>query len=242
MDANNDVLIEARGLVKDYPMGDEVYHALRGVDLTVRRGEFIAIMGPSGSGKSTLLHLLGCLDTPTSGEYVLDGTPVHTLLPDQLAEVRNTKIGFIFQSFFLLPRANALENVELPLVYAKVAPSERHQKAMEALEFLKLGTHARHMPNQLSGGQRQQIAIARALVNKPALIMADEPTGNLDSATSALIMDQLAALNALGNTIILVTHEPDIAAYARRQVRIRDGKIVSDDVAKKSEAPKQGNQ
>ncbi len=232
MNENDGILIEASGLVKDYPMGEEVYHALRGVDLTVRRGEFIAIMGPSGSGKSTLLHLLGCLDTPTSGEYILDGTPVHALSHDQLAEVRNTKIGFIFQSFFLLPRANAMENVELPLIYAKVPPAERHQKALEALEFLKLGTHARHMPNQLSGGQRQQIAIARALVNRPALIMADEPTGNLDSATSAVIMDQLAGLNAGGNTIILVTHEPDIATYAKRQVRIRDGKIVSDDMGK----------
>jgi len=227
-----DVLIEARGLVKDYPMGEETFHALRGVDLTVRRGEFIAIMGPSGSGKSTLLHLLGCLDTPTSGEYLLDGTPVHTLAQDELAEVRNNKIGFIFQSFFLLPRANALENVELPLIYAKMPPADRHNRALEALQFLKLDTHARHMPNQLSGGQRQQIAIARALVNKPALIMADEPTGNLDSATSARIMDQLVQLNALGNTLILVTHEPDIAAYARRQVRIRDGKIVSDEATR----------
>ena len=240
MSENDGILIQARGLVKDYPMGEEVYHALRGVDLTVRRGEFIAIMGPSGSGKSTLLHLLGCLDTPTSGEYILDGTPVHTLSHDQLAEVRNNKIGFIFQSFFLLPRANAMENVELPLIYAKIPPAERHQKALEALQFLKLGTHARHMPNQLSGGQRQQIAIARALVNKPALIMADEPTGNLDSATSAVIMDQLASLNAGGNTIILVTHEPDIATYAKRQVRIRDGKIVSDDMgeAAKKEEPR----
>ena len=240
MSENDGILIQARGLVKDYPMGEEVYHALRGVDLTVRRGEFIAIMGPSGSGKSTLLHLLGCLDTPTSGEYILDGTPVHTLSHDQLAEVRNNKIGFIFQSFFLLPRANAMENVELPLIYAKIPPAERHQKAIEALQFLKLGTHARHMPNQLSGGQRQQIAIARALVNKPALIMADEPTGNLDSATSAVIMDQLASLNAGGNTIILVTHEPDIATYAKRQVRIRDGKIVSDDMgeAAKKEEPR----
>jgi len=225
-------LIEARGLVKDYPMGEEIFHALRGVDITVHRGEFIAIMGPSGSGKSTLLHLLGCLDTPSSGEYTLDGSPVHTLSQDELAEVRNNKIGFIFQSFFLLPRANALENVELPLIYAKIAPAERHQRALEALQFLKLDTHARHMPNQLSGGQRQQIAIARALVNRPALIMADEPTGNLDSATSGRIMDQLTLLNTMGNTLILVTHEPDIAAYARRQVRIRDGKIVSDEVTR----------
>ncbi len=227
-----DVLIQARDLVKDYPMGDDVYHALRGVDLTVKRGEFIAIMGPSGSGKSTLLHLLGCLDTPTSGEYLLAGTPVHTLTADALAELRNREIGFIFQMFFLLPRSSALENVELPLIYAKIPPADRHQKALEALQFLKLETHAHHKPNQLSGGQRQQIAIARALVNKPSLIMADEPTGNLDSATSEKIMAQLAQLNAMGNTLILVTHEPDIAAYAPRQVRIKDGKIVSDEVTK----------
>ncbi len=230
----DDVLIQARNLVKDYPMGDEVYHALRGVDLTVRRGEFLAIMGPSGSGKSTLLHLLGCLDTPTSGEYLLAGTPVHTLTADALAELRNREIGFIFQMFFLLPRSSALENVELPLIYAKVPPAERHQKALEALQFLKLETHAHHKPNQLSGGQRQQIAIARALVNKPSLIMADEPTGNLDSATSDKIMAQLSELNAMGNTLILVTHEPDVAAYAPRQVRIRDGKIVSDEMVKKT--------
>ncbi len=229
----DDVLIQARNLVKDYPMGDEVYHALRGVDLTVKRGEFLAIMGPSGSGKSTLLHLLGCLDTPTSGEYLLAGTPVHTLTADALAELRNREIGFIFQMFFLLPRSSALENVELPLIYAKVPPAERHQKALEALQFLKLETHAHHKPNQLSGGQRQQIAIARALVNKPSLIMADEPTGNLDSATSDKIMAQLSELNAMGNTLILVTHEPDVAAYAPRQVRIRDGKIVSDERVKK---------
>ncbi len=229
----DDVLIQARNLVKDYPMGDEVYHALRGVDLTVKRGEFLAIMGPSGSGKSTLLHLLGCLDTPTSGEYLLAGTPVHTLTADALAELRNREIGFIFQMFFLLPRSSALENVELPLIYAKVPPAERHQMALEALQFLKLETHAHHKPNQLSGGQRQQIAIARALVNKPSLIMADEPTGNLDSATSDKIMAQLSELNAMGNTLILVTHEPDVAAYAPRQVRIRDGKIVSDERVKK---------
>ncbi len=227
-----DVLIEARGLVKDYPMGEEVFHALRGVDITVRRGEFIAIMGPSGSGKSTLLHLLGCLDTPSGGEYLLEGAPVHALSQDELAEVRNRKIGFIFQSFFLLPRANAVENVELPLIYAKMPPAERHARALDALRYLKLDTHARHMPNQLSGGQRQQIAIARALVNRPALVMADEPTGNLDSVTSARIMEQLVQLNALGNTLILVTHEPDIAAYARRQVRIRDGRIVSDEATR----------
>ncbi len=231
----DDVLIEARGLVKDYPMGDEVYHALRGADLTVRRGEFIAIMGPSGSGKSTLLHLLGCLDTPTSGTYTLAGTPVHTLPPDELAEVRNREIGFIFQMFFLLPRASAVENVELPLIYAKVPPGERRRRAMEALQFLGLETHAFHRPNQLSGGQRQQIAICRALVNKPSLILADEPTGNLDSKTSENIMGQLVKLNRMGNTLILVTHEPDIASYAPRQVRIRDGRIVSDEVVRKGE-------
>ena len=230
MTEREDVLIDARGLVKDYPMGEEVYHALREVDITVRRGEFIAIMGPSGSGKSTLLHLLGCLDTPTSGQYILNGNPVHTLQPDELAELRNSEIGFIFQMFFLLPRSNAVENVELPLVYAKVPPAQRREQAMEALRFLNLHTHANHKPNQLSGGQRQQIAIARALVNKPSLILADEPTGNLDSKTSENIMGLLVQLNSLGHTLIVVTHEPDIAAYAPRQVRIRDGRIVSDEV------------
>lgn len=226
-----EVVIQTRGLVKDYPMGVEVYHALKGIDLTVRKGEFIAIMGASGSGKSTLLHLLGCLDTPTSGEYLLHNTPVHKLTADELAELRNREIGFIFQMFFLLPRADAVENVELPLVYARIAPAVRKKRAMEALAFLGLDGHADHRPNQLSGGQRQQIAIARALVNKPALILADEPTGNLDSTTSAHIMGLLTKLNEMGNTLILVTHESEIAAYAHRQVRIKDGLIVSDDGA-----------
>jgi putative ABC transport system ATP-binding protein len=226
----NDILIEVKGLTKDYSMGAAgIFKALNGVDITVRKGEFIAIMGASGSGKSTLLHLLGCLDTPTSGSYLLEGTPVHTLTPDELAELRNKKIGFIFQSFYLLPRANALENVELPLVYSKIAPAERKRRAMEVISFLKLDDHAKHLPNQLSGGQRQQIAVARALVNNPSLIMADEPTGNLDSVTSQRIMEQLKQLNDMGNTLILVTHEQDIAAYAKRLVRIKDGRIISDE-------------
>jgi putative ABC transport system ATP-binding protein len=235
--ATDEILIDAKDLVKDYPIGDSVYHALRGVSLVVRRGEFLAIMGPSGSGKSTLLHLLGCLDTPTAGTYSLEGAPVHALSPDELAELRNSKIGFIFQMFFLLPRANALENVELPLIYARVPPAERHRKAMDALEFLGLQTHATHRPSQLSGGQRQQIAIARALVNRPSLILADEPTGNLDSKTSENIMGQLVKLNQMGNTLILVTHEQDIAAYAPRQVRIRDGQIVSDETTGAGRVP-----
>lgn len=226
----DETIIEVKGLTKDYPMGTAgVFKALRGVDLTVKRGEFIAIMGASGSGKSTLLHLLGCLDTPTSGSYDLEGIPAHTLSPDELAELRNKKIGFIFQSFYLLPRASALENVELPLIYSKVAPSERKRRAMEVISFLNLDQHAKHLPNQLSGGQRQQIAIARALVNNPSLIMADEPTGNLDSVTSERIMELLRQLNEIGNTLILVTHEHDIAAYAKRLVRIKDGLIISDE-------------
>lgn len=227
-------LIDVQNLKKDYPMGAAgVFNALKGVDIKVEKGEFVAIMGASGSGKSTLLHLLGCLDTPTSGSYLLEGTPVHTLSQDELAELRNSKIGFIFQSFYLLPRANVLENVELPLIYAKVPPSERKKQAMEVISFLQLETHAKHLPNQLSGGQRQQIAIARALVNNPSLIMADEPTGNLDSVTSQRIMELLKKLNYMGNTLILVTHEADIAAYAKRLVRIKDGIIISDEPIKK---------
>lgn len=228
-------LIEVSNLKKDYPMGSAgVFNALKGIDLKVEKGEFVAIMGASGSGKSTLLHLLGCLDTPTSGSYLLEGTPVHTLSSDQLAELRNKKIGFIFQSFYLLPRANALENVELPLIYAKIPPSERRRKAMDVISFLQLENHAHHLPNQLSGGQRQQIAIARALVNKPSLIMADEPTGNLDSLTSQRIMELLKKLNEMGNTLILVTHEADIAAYAKRLIKIKDGRIISDELMKKN--------
>lgn len=227
-------LIDVQNLKKDYPMGAAgVFNALKGVDIKVEKGEFVAIMGASGSGKSTLLHLLGCLDTPTSGSYLLEGTPVHTLSQDELAELRNSKIGFIFQSFYLLPRANVLENVELPLIYAKVPPSERKKRAMEVISFLQLETHAKHLPNQLSGGQRQQIAIARALVNNPSLIMADEPTGNLDSVTSQRIMELLKKLNDMGNTLILVTHEADIAVYAKRLVRIKDGIIISDEPIKK---------
>jgi len=230
MHPDSGLLIETRGLTKDYPMGNSVFHALDGVDLSVRKGEFIAIMGPSGSGKSTLLHLLGCLDTPTQGEYSLEGVPVHTLTPDDLADLRNRKIGFIFQSYFLLPRANVLENVELPLIYSRIPPAVRRRRAMESITFLGLEGHAKHRPNQLSGGQRQRVALARALVTEPSLILADEPTGNLDTKTSLHIMELLKRLNEMGNTLILVTHEADIAAFARRLVRIRDGRIEGDEV------------
>jgi putative ABC transport system ATP-binding protein len=222
-------VIVTRSLKRDYDMGGEVVHALRGVDLAVRRNEYVAIMGPSGSGKSTLMNLIGCLDTPSAGEYWLNGQLVSRMSDDQLARVRNKEIGFVFQTFNLLPRATALHNVELPLVYAGVSSAERKRRAMGALERVQLGDRVQHRPNELSGGQRQRVAIARALVNEPSILLADEPTGNLDSATSAEIMNVFEGLAAHGQTVIMVTHEADIAAHARRVVVLRDGVIASDE-------------
>ncbi len=225
---DNDIVIKTKGLKKNYVLGAETVRAVRGVDLEIRRGEFVAIMGPSGSGKSTFMNLLGCLDTPTEGEYWLNGIPVSTLSDNELARVRNKEIGFVFQTFNLLPRATALHNVELPLIYAGVPGKERKARAKEKLELVGLGDRLHHKPPELSGGQRQRVAIARALVNDPAILLADEPTGNLDSTTSAEIMEVLTELNRQGQTIVLVTHEHDIAAYARRQVHLRDGVIERD--------------
>ena len=224
-----DWVIVTRGLKREYDMGGEVVRALRGVDLAVRRNEYVAIMGPSGSGKSTLMNLVGCLDTPNGGEYWLNGMLVSAMSDDQLARVRNKEIGFVFQTFNLLPRASALQNVELPLVYAGVPSSERQQRAKEALERVQLGERMHHRPNELSGGQRQRVAIARALVNRPSILLADEPTGNLDSQTSEEIMRVFEELAKEGQTVIMVTHEPDIAAHARRIVVLRDGVISSDE-------------
>ena len=224
-----DWVIVTRALKRDYDMGGEVVHALRGVDLAVRRNEYVAIMGPSGSGKSTLMNLIGCLDTPSSGEYWLNGQMVSTMSDDQLARVRNKEIGFVFQTFNLLPRATALHNVELPLVYAGVSSTERKRRATQALERVQLADRMSHRPNELSGGQRQRVAIARALVNEPSILLADEPTGNLDSQTSAEIMNVFEGLASTGQTVIMVTHEADIAAHARRVVVLRDGVIASDD-------------
>ncbi|MBW8772410.1 MAG: ABC transporter ATP-binding protein [Gemmatimonadetes bacterium] len=209
-------------------MGSEIVHALRGVDLTIRKGEFVAIMGPSGSGKSTLMNLIGCLDTPTHGEYWLNGHRVSELHDDDLALIRNKEIGFVFQTFNLLPRATALQNVELPLVYAGIPAKERRELAHEALSRVKLADRMDHRPNELSGGQRQRVAIARALVNKPSILLADEPTGNLDSTTSEEIIALFKDLFSQGQTIVLVTHEHDIAGHAKRQVVIRDGRIDRD--------------
>jgi len=224
-----DWVIVTRGLKREYDMGGEIVRALRGVDLAIRRNEYVAIMGPSGSGKSTLMNLIGCLDTPNEGEYWLNGMLVSRMSDDELARVRNKEIGFVFQTFNLLPRASALHNVELPLVYAGVSSDERRRRATEALERVQLGERIMHRPNELSGGQRQRVAIARALVNRPSILLADEPTGNLDSQTSEEIMRVFEELANQGQTVIMVTHEPDIAAHARRVVVLRDGVIESDE-------------
>lgn len=219
------MLIVTRDLWKTYDMGAEQIHALRGVTVNVEKGEYLAIMGPSGSGKSTLMNLIGCLDTPSKGEYVLNGTSVAALDDDELARIRNKEIGFVFQTFNLLPRATALHNVELPLIYNGTSPSERRRLAEHALGTVGLSDRMTHKPNELSGGQRQRVAIARALVNRPSIILADEPTGNLDSATGQDIMALFRDLYMQGNTIILVTHEADVAAHANRVIHVRDGKV-----------------
>jgi putative ABC transport system ATP-binding protein len=227
-DIPRDAVIVTRHLQRDYDMGGEVVHALRGVDVVIRKNEFVAIMGPSGSGKSTLMNLIGCLDSPTGGEYWLNGHRVSELDDDELARIRNKEIGFVFQTFNLLPRATALHNVELPLVYAGTGARERRELAADALRRVGLEDRMQHRPNELSGGQRQRVAIARALVNQPSILLADEPTGNLDSATSEEIMTLFEALYREGQTIVLVTHESDIAAHARRQVHLKDGRVERD--------------
>ena len=222
-------LIRLANLTRLYPMGAEIVHALRGVSLDIERGEYVAIMGPSGSGKSTLMNIVGCLDTPTSGHYELNGTDVSEMDDNQLAEVRNREIGFIFQTFNLLPRSNALRNVELPLIYAGVGAETRHEMALAALASVSLADRVHHRPNELSGGQRQRVAIARALVNQPSILLADEPTGNLDSKTGVEIMALFDELSRRGHTLIVVTHEEEVARHARRILRIRDGLIASDE-------------
>ena len=225
-------LIHFADITRRYQMGTETVHALRGVSLAVERGEYVAIMGPSGSGKSTMMNLIGCLDTPTSGKYELNGANVSEMDDNQLAEIRNREIGFVFQTFNLLPRASALRNVELPLIYAGWDASERREAAAEALSKVGLSTRSQHRPNEMSGGERQRVAVARALVTRPSLILADEPTGNLDSKTGEEIMVLFDALHAQGNTLVVVTHEEDIARHAHRILRIRDGLIAGDELRK----------
>jgi putative ABC transport system ATP-binding protein len=225
----NNILIKTEDLQKTYQMGTEEVHALRGVSFEIHRGEYVAIMGPSGSGKSTMMNLIGCLDTPTKGKYYLNSRLVSEMNDDELAHIRNKEIGFVFQTFNLLARATALHNVELPLIYNGTPSHERKERAIKALQSVELGERMYHRPNELSGGQRQRVAVARALVNNPSIILADEPTGNLDSATSMDIMRLLDELHMKGHTIILVTHEPDIALHAYRVIRLLDGKIASDE-------------
>ncbi|WP_026763993.1 ABC transporter ATP-binding protein [Sediminibacterium salmoneum] len=221
-------IIHLEGIEKSYFMGNQAIPVLKGIDLDIFKNEYVALMGPSGSGKSTLMNILGCLDSPTGGKYILNGKDVSKMADDDLAEVRNTEIGFVFQQFNLLPRLTAAENVALPLIYAGVSKKERHERAMEALEKVGLAERSHHKSNELSGGQIQRVAIARALVNNPSILLADEPTGNLDSKTSVEVMHIFGKLQEAGNTVVLVTHEEDIAAYARRVVRLRDGLVESD--------------
>lgn len=225
-----DAILQLRGITKEFKLGSQVVHALKGIDLDITKNEYVALMGPSGSGKSTLMNLLGCLDTPTSGHYELNGIDVSSLKDNSLAEIRNAKIGFVFQTFNLLPRYTALENVALPLVYAGLKKEERLVRAAEVLDQVRLSDRMEHRPNQLSGGQRQRVAVARALVNNPTLILADEPTGNLDSKTSLEIMKLFDEIQAAGNTVVLVTHEEEIAQYAKRVIRLVDGNIYSDTI------------
>lgn len=222
-------VIQLRNITRDFPLGQEVVKVLKGINLDIDKGEYVALMGPSGSGKSTLMNILGCLDTPTSGTYLLNGKDVSKLSQDQLAEVRNKEIGFVFQTFNLLPRTTALENVALPMIYAGYSKKERVKRASKVLEDVGLADRMDHKPNQLSGGQRQRVAVARALVNHPSIILADEPTGNLDSVTSVEIMNLFNDIHAKGNTVIIVTHEEDIAEHAHRIIRLRDGKIEKDE-------------
>lgn len=224
----SDNVIEIRNIIRDFKLGQETVHVLKGIDLDIKRGEYVAIMGPSGSGKSTLMNLLGCLDTPTAGKYLLNAKDVSEMTDDELADIRNTEIGFVFQTFNLLPRTTALDNVALPMIYAGKSKKIREERASEVLTDVGLADRMDHKPNQLSGGQRQRVAVGRALVNKPSIILADEPTGNLDSKTGTEIMALFDEIHQAGNTVIMVTHEEDIAAHAKRVIRLRDGIIESD--------------